>query len=106
MLRPVALALEADALGARFVVVGGAARALLGRAGTPRDLDVVVADDDVEAFADAVHLLGGRLTAPALRRCRDVHVDTAWGPLDVFVADPPPSTSVEVDGRVLAVAAP
>ena len=91
MMRAVDLAVELSRRGAHFVVVGGAARRLAhGRsAPDPRDLDVVVASDDVDAFAAAARALGCDLTAARLRRCRDVHVDTAWGPLDVFVTDVP-----------------
>lgn len=89
MLRPVALALELEALGASFVVVGSTARAVRGLDVRPADLDVVVRLRDVDAFVVAVRALGGDLTAARLRRCRDVHVDTAWGPLDVFVTDVP-----------------
>ncbi len=38
-------------------------------------------------------------------RCRDVHVDTARGPLDVLVAPVPASVDVPVDGVRLSVAA-
>lgn len=87
MLRPVALALELEALGASFVVVGSAARAVRGLDVRPADLDVVVRPRDVDAFVAAARALGSDLTMARLLRCRDVRSDTAWGPLDVFVTE-------------------
>lgn len=105
MLRSVALARELDALGASFVVVGSTALALRGRDVRPADLDVVVHTDEVEALVRAVRALGGDLTSPRLLRCRDVHVDTAWGPLDVFVTAHPAAAVLAVGDTCLRVAA-
>lgn len=107
MLRAVDLAVELSSLGARVVVVGSAAQWLASPTGTPepRDLDVVVAREDVPDLVAAVQVLGGDLTLGRLDRCVEVHVDTAWGPLDVFVGPPPPSLEVAVDGVAVRVAA-
>lgn len=102
--RPVDLALALVRGGAEVVVVGGAARVLLGGGGSPRDLDVVVAQDDVDRLVESLRGLGSRVTARALLRGRDVRVDTGYGPLDVFVADLPAAKPVLVDGERLAVA--
>lgn len=102
--RELLLAVELTRLGAGFVVVGGMARLLRQGYGDPHDLDVVVADCDVTGLVAALRLLGATATDEALRRCRDVRVDTAWGPLDVFVARRPVALTVRVDGVDLAVA--
>lgn len=104
MQRPVALALQLHRHGASFVVVGSAAAALRGEPARPADLDVVVHPDDAGDFVSAVRALGGDLGLPQLRRCRDVHVDTAWGPLDVFLAAYPVDVPVRVGERALRVA--
>jgi hypothetical protein len=104
MLRPVALALELDALGAAFVVVGSTAAMLRGCDVRPADLDVVVEPADASAFVAAVRSLGGGLSDAQLRRCRDVHVDTAWGPLDVFVAACPVDAVQHLGEQYLRVA--
>jgi NAD(P)-dependent dehydrogenase (short-subunit alcohol dehydrogenase family) len=54
---PVQLARELVARGAQVVVVGGSARRLLGAARPPRDLDVVVAERDVDGLAALGDLL-------------------------------------------------
>lgn len=105
MLRPVALALELDALGAAFVVVGSTAAMLRGVDVRPADLDVVVEPVDVAAFGAAVRALGGSVSDARLLRCRDVHVDTAWGPLDVFVSACPSDRPVRVGEQHVRVAA-
>lgn len=95
------LARELVARGAQVVVVGGTARRLLGAPRAPRDLDVVVAERDVDRLVRALDSLGSPLRSASLRRVRDLRVLTAWGPLDVFVRDG--VASVEVEGlRVVA----
>jgi hypothetical protein len=49
--------------------------------------------------------LGVAARAAAVLRCRDVRFATGWGPLDVFVDDRPPSTTVLVEGVPVAVMA-
>lgn len=85
---PLELAAELLARGARMTVVGGTARRLAGDPRPPRDLDVVVAEDDVDALVHALAGLGAPVRAASLLRARDVRVLTAWGPLDVFVVRP------------------
>ncbi len=103
--RSVELAAELSRLGAHAVVVGGVARLLRSGAGHPRDLDVVVAEPDVDALVSVLALLGARLSARALRLRQCVHVDTAWGPLDVFLGAAPASDEFDVAGVRLRVAA-
>lgn len=98
------LAVELVRLGADVVVVGGTARLLREGHGNPHDLDVVVADADVPGLVAGLRALGASATDAALRRCRDIRVETAWGPLDVFVAARPASGPVRVHGVDLAVA--
>jgi hypothetical protein len=94
--REVLLAVELVRLGADVVVVGSTARLLRRGYGDPRDLDVVVEDADVTGLVAALRSLGASATAAVLRRCRDVRIDTAWGPLDVFVAPRPTTGTVRV----------
>jgi hypothetical protein len=49
--------------------------------------------------------MGVAARAEAVLRCRDVRFATGWGPLDVFVDDCPPSTTVLVEGVPVAVRA-
>ena len=100
MTGPVELAHELVAHGAQVVVVGGTAGHLLGAARAPRDLDVVVAEDDVEGLVRALDELGTPLRSASLLRARDLRVLTGWGPLDVFVRKGRPY--VEVDGLRVA----
>lgn len=79
------LARELTARGARVEVIGGTARRLRGSTHRPRDLDVVVRDEDVDALVRALTALGSPVRAASLRRARAQRVLTAWGPLDVFV---------------------
>lgn len=102
--RPVDLAVALARSGAEVVVVGGAARVLPGGGGSPRDLDVVVAEHAVDRLVESLRGLGSRVTARALLRGRNVRVDTTYGPLDVFVAVPPAAAPVPVDGERLMVA--
>ncbi|WP_330475364.1 hypothetical protein [Terrabacter sp. C0L_2] len=85
--RPAQLATELHRRGARFVVVGSAARWLTTGDGTPRDLDVAVCRDDLPVLATALAGLGVATTADRLGLAGQSHVDTSWGPLDVFVDD-------------------
>jgi hypothetical protein len=103
--RSVELAAELGRLGAHAVVVGGVARLLRTGAGHPHDLDVVVAEPDVDALVSALALLGSSLSARALRLGGCVHVDTAWGPLDVFLGAAPASDELDVAGVRLRVVA-
>lgn len=100
-----ALARELVRLGARVVVVGGTARLLRDGDGDPGDLDLVVADVDLPDLVAALVLLGSPATVPLLERGRCVHLATSWGPLDVFVAEPPRCSAVTVDGVDVHVAA-
>lgn len=88
--RPAVLACELLHRGARFVVVGGAARWLLGESAAPRDLDVAVKDAMVPALVAALDGIGVTRSAVSIRRARQVHLETSWGPLDVFLG---PATS-------------
>ncbi|WP_143447699.1 hypothetical protein [Kineosporia sp. R_H_3] len=83
--RAVRLAALLRAGGALFEVVGGTARHLAGDPRAPRDLDVAVRPDDVEALAGALGRVGAALDPARARRLRVVRVDTSYGPLDVFV---------------------
>jgi hypothetical protein len=103
--RPVRLALELGRLGADVVVVGGTARLLREGCGEPHDLDVVVEPAGVDSLVAALAFLGVPVTAQSLLRCRDVHLDTAWGPVDVFLSARPRSRSIDVDGASVTVAA-
>ncbi|HET7900744.1 MAG TPA: hypothetical protein VFL59_06115 [Candidatus Nanopelagicales bacterium] len=107
MPRAVDLAVELSLLEAGFVVVGSTARWLVSGAGAPepRDLDVVVEARELDPFVDALRLLGGTTTAARLRRCRDVRIRTAWGPLDVFLGPAPASRDARVRDVVVLVAA-
>ena len=103
--RSVELAVELARAGARFLGVGGVARALAGSPGHPTDLDVLVLDADVEAMVAALAGLGVPTTTGRLRRGRDNALVTAWGPLDVFVRPAlPPSVRVDVAGCALFLA--
>ena len=101
--RPALLAAELARCGAAVVVVGGTARWLRSGAGRPRDLDVVVDPSSVPTLVRALAALGVAARAAAVLRCRDVRFATGWGPLDVFVDDRPPSTTVLVQGVPVAV---
>ena len=103
--RPVALACELARLGATVVVVGGTARLLRDATRDPADLDVVVPDAGVPALVAALAALGCTTTERQLVVGRCVRVDTAWGPLDVFVGDVPPSHWIPADGIYLQVVA-
>jgi hypothetical protein len=83
--RPALLASELLRGGARVVVVGSTARWLLGDGTAPRDLDVAVEDADVPALVAALEAIGVAASAVSLCRARQVHRETSWGPLDVFV---------------------
>ncbi|GAA5016894.1 hypothetical protein GCM10023258_02850 [Terrabacter aeriphilus] len=85
--RPAALATELLRHGARFVVVGSTARRLTTGEGTPHDLDVTVCRGDLPRLAAALAGLGVTTTVERLGREGQSHVDTSWGPLDVFVDD-------------------
>jgi hypothetical protein len=101
--RPALLASELVRAGAQVVVVGGTARWLTSGAGWPRDLDVVAAPEAVPGLVAALTLLGAATTAGSLLRAGTSCLTTAWGQLDVFVADRPPAIPVVFDGVVLAV---
>lgn len=102
--RSVALAVELTRAGGRLVVVGGTARALRGSGTRARDLDVRVADDDVPPLVHALDALGVEVGERQLRRGRTVSLDTAWGPLDIFVGPGNGrESSVEVAGTELMV---
>lgn len=92
--RPARLAVELLRHGARFVVVGSTARWLWSGEGTPRDLDVVVDPADLPLLVGALATLGVRLGAAGLGRACPCHVDTSWGPMDVFVSGPPAARGV------------
>ena len=92
--RPARLAVELLRHGARFVVVGSAARWLRSGEGTPRDLDVAVDRPDLPLLVGALAALGVRSSAARFARAAQCRVDTSWGPLDVFVGGPPASHGV------------
>jgi len=103
--RSTALAVELAARGAQVVVVGGTARWLRAGSRWPRDLDVVVAEPQVPALVSALAQIGVHICAATLRECRQVGLTSAWGPLDVFVAESlPPAGVVQVGGCALVVA--
>jgi hypothetical protein len=83
--RAVRLAALLRTAGARFQVVGSTARHLAGDPRVPRDLDVTVMPEDVDALADALARVGAALDPGRARRLRTVRVNTSYGPLDVFV---------------------
>ena len=95
--RPATLAALLARHGARFVVVGGTARWLTTGSGSPGDLDVVVAASDLPLLASALGAVGAPVVAARLGRGSPTRVDTSWGPLDVFVAEPPPARDVDHD---------
>lgn len=97
------LAVELASLGADVVVVGSTARMLRDGGREPRDLDVVVDAVDVDPLVAALRRLGLHVPALRLLRCRDVHLSTGWGPLDVFVGAPPDAFEVRADGVRLSV---
>jgi hypothetical protein len=104
--RSARLAVELLRHGARFVVVGGAARRILTREGSPRDLDVVVDEPDLPCLVAALGGLGVCSSASVLGRAGQSHVDTSWGPLDVFVDRPPSSRGVPFVRASVAVVLP
>lgn len=102
--RPALLAAELARRGAEFVVVGGAARWLRDGRGRPRDLDIVVTPASATALVTQLNGLGVPARVASLLRCRHVHLDTGWGPLDVFVdKDFPVFGPVFVDGVSVSV---
>jgi NADPH-dependent ferric siderophore reductase len=103
--RPAVLAAELARRGADVVVVGGTARWLRGAKQRPRDLDVVVDPASVPALVDALESLAVPVHLTTLLRCRDVRIDTPWGPLDVFVGPRPTSSTVLVEGVQVATLA-
>ena len=64
---------------------------------------MVVDAGAVAGLVAALAELGVTACAASLLRCRTLRLDTAWGPLDVFVADRPPSSRVDVGGVPVAV---
>lgn len=104
--RPARLAVELLRQGARFVVVGGTARRLVTGRGSPGDLDVVVDAADLPRLLAALAVLGVRSSVAVLGRAMPAHVDTSWGPLDVFVGTPPPSCGVSLQESCGAVVLP
>ena len=101
--RSTALAVELAVRGAQ--VVGGTARWLRAGSRWPRDLDVAVAEPQVPALVSALAQIGVHICAATLRECRQVGLTSAWGPMDVFVAESlPPAGVVQVGGCALVVA--
>jgi hypothetical protein len=86
--RPAKLAVQLRRYGARFVVVGSTARWLVTGEGSPRDLDVVVEARDLPRFTAALEGLGAGGSHALAPESSQLHVDTSWGPLDVFVGLP------------------
>jgi len=98
------LAAELVCNGADLVVVGGSARWLRHGGVRPRDLDVVVPPLSIPALVVALARLDVDTDPAVLLRCGNAHLDTAWGPLDVFVATTTPRGGpVSVDGVAVAV---
>ncbi len=104
--RPASLGVELLRHGAVFVVVGSTARWLRTCAGLPRDLDIVVEELGLPQLVSALSALGAPSSAAALGRATQSHVDTAWGPLDVFVDRLPPSVAVPFRRRSASVLVP
>lgn len=100
--RSVALAVSLHRAGARFTVVGGTARWLLGARLPPADLDLVVAPLSLPALRASLQALG----ADVPRRLRSgTRCRTTWGPVDVFVDERTPAhRDVVVLGASLRVA--
>jgi hypothetical protein len=94
--RSVLPATELARAGARVVVVGGTARRLRDWRDRPRDLDVVVDPRHVAPLVTSLGRLGAAASTRSVLRCGDVHLDTAWGPLDDFVALCPEAMAVRV----------
>lgn len=101
--RPARLAVELLRQGARFVIVGGTARRLLTKQGAPRDLDVVVDTPDLSRLVAALAAMGVPSSVAVLGRASPSHLDTSWGPLDVFVGAPPPGRDVSFEESCLMV---
>ena len=95
--RPATLATLLVRHGARFVVVGSTARWLTTGTGSPGDLDVVVDATDLPLLAGALGAIGAPVEATRLGRGSPTRVDTSWGPVDVFVAEPPSCREVRFD---------
>lgn len=104
-MRPVRLACALRRGGARFVIVGGAARLLASGVGRPRDLDIVVDEADLRELVCVLGEIGILAGVASLARTRQRRLDSFWGPLDVFVEPPPPSWPWGVAGSALMVAA-
>lgn len=104
--RPARLAVELRRQGARFVIVGGTARRLLTGQGAPRDLDVVVDAPDLPRLVAALAEVGVKSSVAVLSRTAPSHVDTSWGPLDVFVDTPPCCRGVLFEESCVAVVLP
>ena len=103
--RSTALAIELVHRGAQVVVVGGTARWLADGSHRPRDLDVAVLEQEVPTLVSALAQIGVRVSAAALLGCRQVGLNSAWGPIDIFVQEALPRAGViEVGGFDLAVA--
>ena len=102
--RPVDLAVALVRAGARVVVVGGAARHLLGAPRVPKDLDLVVEPRAIDSLVQALALLDVMTTAARLLRCGCSRFATSYGPLDVFVGPAPPCVLTTSAGEVLQVA--
>ena len=92
--RPATLATLLSGHGARFVVVGSTARWLTTGTGSPGDLDIVLDASDLPLLTSALGALGVTVDAKILVHSSPTRVDTSWGPLDVFVGDPPPAHPV------------
>lgn len=88
------------------MVVGGTARRLVTGQGTPRDLDVVVATSDLPRLVSALAGVGVHSSVAVLGRAAPSHVDTSWGPLDVFVGTPPSGRGVLFKESRLVVVLP
>ncbi len=87
----------------KAVVVGGTARWLRARDGWPRDLDLVVASQDVPGLATALTAVQVIIAPATLLTFRNVSLQTAWGPLDLFVAPPPPYAMQRLRGVPIRV---
>lgn len=104
--RPARLAVELRSHGARFVIVGGTARRLVTGQGAPHDLDVVVDAPDLPRLVAALAEVGVHTSVAILGRAAPSHVDTSWGPLDVFVDTPPCCRDVLFEDSCVAVIFP
>lgn len=99
--RPRALAAELLAAGARFTIVGGLAKRLRGLPHRPRDLDIAVAETDLDALRHALEAVGASVP---VRLRSGSRCTTAWGCIDVFIGEVRATHDVQIDGHPVRIA--